>query len=59
MDKNFARVLAAKNAMTSAVLTASVRMNDGSLRKKNTDRIADLLAEVEKADDPIASELFG
>lgn len=49
-DKNFPKVLSAKNAIMASVLTASVRVNDGALRKRSTDRIAALLEEVQQAD---------
>lgn len=54
MDKNFPKVLSAKQAVMSAVLTATVRVNDGQLRRKNSDRIAELLEQVRREDDPVA-----
>jgi len=53
-DKNFPKILSVKKEVMASVLTASVRMNDGSLRKKNNDRIAALLDEVKRADDPLS-----
>lgn len=57
-DKNFPKVLSTKQSVMASVLTASVRVNDGALRKKNLDRIGELLEEVRRADDPI-TRLFG
>lgn len=55
-DKNFPKVLSIKKEVMSAVLTASVRVNDTSLRRRNNDRIGLLLEEVNAAD-PL-TELF-
>ncbi|MDE2426700.1 MAG: hypothetical protein KGO96_12415 [Elusimicrobia bacterium] len=56
MDKNFPKILSTKTAIMSAVLTATTRVNEGALRKKNNDRIGQLLDEL-NARDP-ADELF-
>lgn len=39
LDKNFPKVLSSKNAVMSSVLTATVRVNDGDLRRKTDDGI--------------------
>lgn len=49
-DKNFPKVLSVKKEVMASVLTASVRMNDGTLRKRNNDRIGALLEEMKVAD---------
>lgn len=53
-DKNFAKVLSVKKEVMASVLTASVRVNDTSLRRKNNDKIGMLLEEV-RAADPVAA----
>ena len=56
-DKNFPKVLSTKTAVMSSVLTATTRVNDGALRRKNNDRIGQLLEEISRPD-PVATELF-
>jgi len=56
-DKNFPKVLSTKTAVMSSVLTATTRVNDGALRRKNNDRIGQLLEEMNRPD-PVAAELF-
>jgi len=48
-DKNFPKILGTKQAVAASILTASVRVNDGALKAKNEDRIAQLLEEVRTA----------
>lgn len=56
-DKNFPKVLSAKGAVMTAVLSATAKVNDGAFRKKNDDRIAELLEEVQRAE--TVRELMG
>ena len=56
-DKNFPKLLSTKTAIMSSVLTATTRVNDGALRRKNNDRIGQLLEEMNRPD-PVAAELF-
>jgi len=56
-DKNFPKLLSVKTSIMSSVLTATTRVNDGALRRKNNDRIGQLLEEI-NAPDPIAAQLF-
>lgn len=49
-DKNFPKVLSVKKEVMASVLTASVRVNDGALRKRNNDRIGALLEEMRAED---------
>lgn len=47
LDKNFPKVLSSKNAVMSSVLTATVRVNDGDLRRKTDDGIAKVMKMIE------------
>ena len=58
MDKNFPKLLSTKTAIMSSELTSTTRVNDGALRRKNNDRIGQLLEEMNRPD-PVAAELFG
>jgi len=49
-DKNFAKVLATKQAVAQSILTATVRVNDGQLRKKSNDKVQSLLDELRAAE---------
>ena len=53
-DKNFSKILSIKKEVMASVLTASVRVNDTSLRRKNNDRVGLLLEELNAAD-PLAA----
>jgi hypothetical protein len=53
-DKNFPKILSIKKEVMASVLTASVRVNDTSLRRKNNDRVGLLLEELNAAD-PLAA----
>ena len=50
LDKNFPTVLASKNSVMSSVLTATVRVNDGDLRRKSDDGIAKVLKMIAAED---------
>lgn len=50
LDKNFPKVLASKNSVMSSVLTATVRVNDGDLRRKSDDGIAKVLKMIAAED---------
>lgn len=41
--KHFLRVLAAKQAMASSIMTASVRVDASGLRKQTNDRLGELI----------------
>jgi len=47
--KHFARILSAKQAITSSMFTASVRIDAAGLRKQTNDRLGELL-DLVKAD---------
>ena len=47
-DKNFPRVLAAKQAMAQAVFTASIRSDASSFRKQTNDRLGELIEKVKE-----------
>ena len=49
-DKNFPKLLSAKSAVMSAVLSASTKVGDSTLRKQSTDKIGALLEEVKRAE---------
>jgi hypothetical protein len=53
-DKNFPKILSIKKEVMASVLTASVRVNDTSLRRNNNDRVGLLLEELNAAD-PLAA----
>lgn len=53
LDKNFPKILSVKKEVMASVLTASVRVNDTALRRKNNDRIGSLLDEI-KAEEAAA-----
>ena len=57
-DKNFPKVLSTKTSVMASILTATTRVNDGALRRKNSDRVGQLLDEINRRD-PVAEELFG
>lgn len=50
-DKDFLKIVAMKQAVSSSVMTAGVRLGDGSLRKKTTDKLGALLEEVKAAEE--------
>ena len=47
-DKNFPRVLAAKQAMASSIFTASVRVDANSMRQQGGDRLGELIDRVKE-----------
>lgn len=49
-DKNFAKILSVKQAIATALLTATVRVRPGDLRDKDDDGVANLLDEVRAAE---------
>jgi len=49
-DKNFPKILSAKGAVMTAVLSATAKVNDGAFRKRNDDRVAELLDEVRQTE---------
>lgn len=42
-DKHFARILSAKQAVSSSMFTASVRVDSSSLRKQTNDKLGEIL----------------
>lgn len=46
-DKNFPRVLAAKQSVASSIMTAAVRTKNDELNTRSTDKVAQLLEEIE------------
>lgn len=49
--KQFARVLAIKQSVSSSILTATARVRAGLLRPTNDDGLAAVLAEISRNDD--------
>jgi len=47
--RNFARVLAAKQAMATSVFSASVRVDAASMRKQTNDRLGEIIDLVKQA----------
>ncbi|WP_287459531.1 hypothetical protein [Sphingomonas sp.] len=56
-SRDFARIFSLKKEVMATILSTVVRSNVGSLRKKNSDKIGDLLKEV-KGEDPLEA-MFG
>lgn len=59
-DKNFAKVLATKQAVASSILTATARVRAGDLRPKNEDGLSDFLRQLKdgEPDPPLEESLF-
>lgn len=55
-DKNFSRILATKQAIATAMLTATVRVRPGDLRDKDDDGVGLLLARLKEASGEPAEE---
>jgi hypothetical protein len=59
------KLMSLKKEVMASVLSAGVRVNDTSLRKKGEDKVAKMLAKVKGAadtavaEDPVYNELFG
>jgi len=51
-DVNFAKIMTLKKEVMASVLSAGVRVNDAALRRKDTDKVAELLRQV-KAKKPL------
>lgn len=47
-DKNFARLLSSQQAIIASVFSTTVRTNEEMLRKRQDDRMAELLETIEK-----------
>ena len=57
-DKNFAKILAAKQAITSSVLTVNTRVRPGDLRGQKEDGFDAFLEELRAGADPEEDALF-
>ena len=59
-DKNFAKVLATKQAVASSILTATARVRAGDLRPKNEDGLSDFLSRLKdgEPEPPLEESLF-
>ncbi len=59
-DKNFAKVLATKQAVASSILTATARVRAGDLRPKNEDGISAFLQRLKagEPEPPLEESLF-
>ncbi|MCH9837065.1 hypothetical protein K0U83_15475 [bacterium] len=59
-DKNFAKVLATKQAVASSILTATARVRAGDLRPKNEDGLSDFLRQLKdgEPEPPLEESLF-
>lgn len=68
-DPNFAKIMMLKKEVMASVLSAGVRVNDQALRRKDKDKVADMLNRVKMKglvpgkpmteDERLRNELFG
>jgi len=54
-DASFAKIMTLKKEVMASVLSAGVRVNDAALRRKDTDKVAELLRQV-KAKQPLPDQ---